>query len=266
MWVPQPPSVLPGAAFGPLFLFKETLVSSQTGAGRGQAASMGTCVRMTSSGSAYGRFRRALDNDNLLAARAAAIELKHVGLAEALELTLLILAKEPASSEPPRSAGTPATAVTTRSPSRKRPLCSAYSRCSKADARRRRPRLLRVCVKAARSCRRPKLSFVGRGNLREQARSARRHSLTGLEGAWIARWSRGRKCYAALRRFGRRGEASSHPALTCWHGRLASEHMESRAPGRVAAGRKRKPLAARPATARCDGLRHQRVYGRGDRG
>ena len=42
-----------------------------------------------------GRFRRALDNDNLLAARAGAIELKHVGLAEALELTLLILAKEP---------------------------------------------------------------------------------------------------------------------------------------------------------------------------
>jgi hypothetical protein len=50
---------------------------------------------MTSSGSAYGRFRLALDNDNLLAARAAATELKHVGLAEALELTLLILAKEP---------------------------------------------------------------------------------------------------------------------------------------------------------------------------
>jgi hypothetical protein len=50
---------------------------------------------MTSSGSAYGRFRRALDNGNLLAARAAAIELKHVGLAEALELTLLILAKDP---------------------------------------------------------------------------------------------------------------------------------------------------------------------------
>ena len=50
---------------------------------------------MTSSGSAYGRFRRALDNGNLLAARAAAVELNHVGLAEALELTLLILAKEP---------------------------------------------------------------------------------------------------------------------------------------------------------------------------
>jgi hypothetical protein len=61
---------------------------------------MRTCVRMTSSGSAYGRFRRALDNGNLLAARAAAIELKHVGLAEALELTLLILAKEPKRFRP----------------------------------------------------------------------------------------------------------------------------------------------------------------------
>src|SRR5687768_8080382 len=48
-----------------------------------------------STGGSYGRFRRALDNGNLLAARAAAIELKHVGLAEALELTLLILDKEP---------------------------------------------------------------------------------------------------------------------------------------------------------------------------
>jgi hypothetical protein len=46
-------------------------------------------------GSAYGRFRLALDNGNLLQASAAATELKHVGLAEALELTLLILAKEP---------------------------------------------------------------------------------------------------------------------------------------------------------------------------
>jgi hypothetical protein len=50
---------------------------------------------MTSSGSTYGRFRRALDTENLLAARAAATELEHVGLSEALELTLLILAKEP---------------------------------------------------------------------------------------------------------------------------------------------------------------------------
>jgi hypothetical protein len=48
-----------------------------------------------SSGGSYSRFRRSLDSGNLLAARAAASELKHVGLAEALELTLLILAKEP---------------------------------------------------------------------------------------------------------------------------------------------------------------------------
>jgi hypothetical protein len=70
---------------------------------------------MTSSGSAYGRFRRALDNGNLLAARAAAIELKHVGLAEALELTLLILARSRRGSGPRRSVGTLATAATTRS-------------------------------------------------------------------------------------------------------------------------------------------------------
>ena len=50
---------------------------------------------MTSSGGSYSRFRRSLDNGNLLAARAAATDLNHVGLAEALELTLLILAKEP---------------------------------------------------------------------------------------------------------------------------------------------------------------------------
>jgi hypothetical protein len=40
-------------------------------------------------------FRRALDTGNLAVARANAVELKHVGLAEALELTLLILAREP---------------------------------------------------------------------------------------------------------------------------------------------------------------------------
>ena len=36
-----------------------------------------------------------LDHGNLLGATAAVTELKHVGLAEALELTLLILAKDP---------------------------------------------------------------------------------------------------------------------------------------------------------------------------
>lgn len=50
---------------------------------------------MTSSGTAYGRFRRSLDSGNLLAARAAAAELPHVGLVEALELTLLILDRDP---------------------------------------------------------------------------------------------------------------------------------------------------------------------------
>jgi hypothetical protein len=50
---------------------------------------------LTSQSHPYARLRRALDNGNLLGARAAALELKHVGLAEALELTLLILAKEP---------------------------------------------------------------------------------------------------------------------------------------------------------------------------
>jgi len=43
---------------------------------------------MPASGSAYPRFRRVLDNGNLLAARACATKLQHVGLAEAaLELT-----------------------------------------------------------------------------------------------------------------------------------------------------------------------------------
>jgi hypothetical protein len=50
---------------------------------------------MNASGGEYSRFRGSLDNGNLLAAKAAAIELQQVGLAEALELTLLILAKEP---------------------------------------------------------------------------------------------------------------------------------------------------------------------------
>jgi len=50
---------------------------------------------LTSEGHPYARLRRSLDNGNLLAARAAAAELEHIGLAEALELTLLILAKEP---------------------------------------------------------------------------------------------------------------------------------------------------------------------------
>ena len=47
---------------------------------------------MTSQGSAYGRFRRALDTGNATLALAAAADLEHVGLADALELLLLMLA------------------------------------------------------------------------------------------------------------------------------------------------------------------------------
>jgi hypothetical protein len=55
---------------------------------------------LTSQGHPYARLRRSLDNGNLLAARGAAAELEHVGLAEALELTLLILAHEPSRIRP----------------------------------------------------------------------------------------------------------------------------------------------------------------------
>jgi hypothetical protein len=50
---------------------------------------------VTAQGSPWTRFRRALDHSNLLEAHAAAAELEHVGLAEALELTLLIAEQEP---------------------------------------------------------------------------------------------------------------------------------------------------------------------------
>jgi hypothetical protein len=51
---------------------------------------------VTSQGSAYARFRRALDRGNLTEALSSASELEHVGLAEALELCLLLRDKEPA--------------------------------------------------------------------------------------------------------------------------------------------------------------------------
>lgn len=51
---------------------------------------MRTCVPMTSQGSAYGRLRKALDRGNTLQAMSAASELSHVGLADALELVLLL--------------------------------------------------------------------------------------------------------------------------------------------------------------------------------
>ena len=50
---------------------------------------------MTAQGSAYIRFRQALDRGNVTEALSAASELQHVGLAEALELCLLLRDKSP---------------------------------------------------------------------------------------------------------------------------------------------------------------------------
>jgi len=46
---------------------------------------------VTAQGSAYMRFRRAVDRGNVTEALSAASELQFVGLAEALELTLLLV-------------------------------------------------------------------------------------------------------------------------------------------------------------------------------
>jgi hypothetical protein len=54
---------------------------------------------VTSEGSAYGRFRRALDTGNARIALAEAADLGHVGLADAVELLLLILDAEPSRFE-----------------------------------------------------------------------------------------------------------------------------------------------------------------------
>ena len=54
---------------------------------------------VSSQGSAYSRFRRALDGGNATIALAAAADLQHVGLADALELLLLLLDSEPSRFE-----------------------------------------------------------------------------------------------------------------------------------------------------------------------
>jgi hypothetical protein len=54
---------------------------------------------VTSQGSAYGRFRQALDGGNATIALAAAADLPHVGLVDALELLLLLLESEPTRYE-----------------------------------------------------------------------------------------------------------------------------------------------------------------------
>src|SRR5579884_471525 len=50
---------------------------------------------MTSEGSAYSRFRRALATGNLLLVRTAAAELPHVTLKDALEVCLLLRDQDP---------------------------------------------------------------------------------------------------------------------------------------------------------------------------
>lgn len=50
-------------------------------------------------GSAYGRFRRALNARNPHWASTAALELQHVGIADAVDSTLIYLDKEPAKYE-----------------------------------------------------------------------------------------------------------------------------------------------------------------------
>jgi hypothetical protein len=50
---------------------------------------------VTPQGSAYHRFRRALDRGNVTEALSVAFELEHVGLSEALELCLLLRDKAP---------------------------------------------------------------------------------------------------------------------------------------------------------------------------
>ena len=60
---------------------------------------MGTCVRVTSQGSAYARLRRALDRGNAVVAWAAAGELERVPLADALALCLLLARSDRARYE-----------------------------------------------------------------------------------------------------------------------------------------------------------------------
>jgi hypothetical protein len=54
---------------------------------------------VTAQGSAYHRFRRALDRENVTEALSAASEIQVVGLVEALELTLLLADREPLKYE-----------------------------------------------------------------------------------------------------------------------------------------------------------------------
>jgi hypothetical protein len=89
---------------------------------------LGTYVPVAVQGSAWPRLRQALDHGNLVEALSAASKLEHVGLAEALELLLLIRDQDRRSSSGRRCDGTLATAVrfAAWAPSRRR-LFSLFS-------------------------------------------------------------------------------------------------------------------------------------------
>src|SRR4051812_17754660 len=62
------------------------------------ASTVGTCVLvtiMTSQGHPHAIFRRAIERKNVMAAWATAHELRHLSLADALDLCLLVAEKEP---------------------------------------------------------------------------------------------------------------------------------------------------------------------------
>ena len=67
--------------------------------GVGRLTQMGTCVRMTSDGSAYARFRRALNTGNKTLVIAAARELPHVDLNDALRICLVLRDGDPEQYE-----------------------------------------------------------------------------------------------------------------------------------------------------------------------
>jgi hypothetical protein len=91
---------------------------------------------VTSQGSAYVRFRRALDRGNVTEALSAGAELDHVGLNEALELCLLLRDKAPDRSSELPSAGTGASAARSTLPSR-RPRPSSRRSSSYVAERKR---------------------------------------------------------------------------------------------------------------------------------
>ena len=65
-------------------------INRRAGPERSSGAGMGTCVRVTSQGHPYARFRRALDSGNALEALASARELSQIALSDALELCLAL--------------------------------------------------------------------------------------------------------------------------------------------------------------------------------